>query len=85
MFTLFQLEAEFPRKQTQHNKSSLITIWLEGREKCSIAYGCLNRKQMHFFGAEFGCVVLGRPLAGTRRRGRDPSGRPSPGAGAAGR
>ena len=46
MFSLEQLKAEFYRKQTQHNKSSPFKILLEERKKCSIAYGCLNRKQM---------------------------------------
>lgn len=46
MFSLEQLKAEFHRKQTQHNKSSTFKILLEERKKCSIAYGCLNKKQM---------------------------------------
>ena len=46
MFSLEQLKAEFYRKQTQHNKSSTFKILLEERKKCSIAYGCLNKKQM---------------------------------------
>ena len=46
MFSLEQLKAEFSRKQKQHNKSSSFKILLEERKKCSIAYGCLNKKQM---------------------------------------
>ena len=46
MFSLEQLKAEFYRKQTQHDKSSTFKILLEERKKCSIAYGCLNKKQM---------------------------------------
>lgn len=46
MFSLEQLKAEFHRKQTQHNKYSTFKILLEERKKCSIAYGCLNKKQM---------------------------------------
>lgn len=46
MFSLLQLKTEFSRKQTQHNKSSFFKIVLEERKKCSIAYGCLNKKQM---------------------------------------
>ena len=46
MFSLLQLKTEFSRKQTQHNKSSVFKILLEERKKCSIAYGCLNKKQM---------------------------------------
>jgi len=46
MFSLLQLKTEFSLKQTQHNKSSVFKILLEERKKCSIAYGCLNKKQM---------------------------------------
>ena len=46
MFSLEQLKGEFSRKQTRHNKSSFFKILLEERKKCSIAYGCLNKKQM---------------------------------------
>ena len=46
MFSLEQLKGEFYRKPSRHNKSSLFKILLEERKKCSIAYGCLNKKQM---------------------------------------
>lgn len=46
MFSLEQLKGEFYRKPSRHNKYSLFKTLLEERKKCSIAYGCLNKKQM---------------------------------------
>ena len=47
MFSLEQLKAEFYKKQSGHSKSSVFKTLLEERKKCSIVYGCLNKKQIH--------------------------------------
>lgn len=46
MFSLEQLKGEFYRKPSRHNKYSFFKTLLEERKKCSLAYGCLNKKGM---------------------------------------
>lgn len=45
-FSLEQLKQEFYKKQSQQNKKSVFKTLLEERKKCSIVYGCLNKKQI---------------------------------------